>query len=123
MTHPPWEGTLLVAESPGPRPDTHLPVTQLVLCLSLTLTHMQTHTQIRLYPAGTPLYTNNPHIFCFNISYFIVLKEKHIISKNLKIALISHLSVKVTSRVQAEAAYMLVCVFYKGVLFIYLICK
>lgn len=61
VTHPPWDGTLLVAESPGPRPYTHLPVTQPVLCLSLTHTH--TPKYCVFIPSRNPVVQKQPTHF------------------------------------------------------------
>lgn len=44
VTHSPWRGTSLVAESPGSHPYTHPPVTQPVPYVLQTDTHTYTHT-------------------------------------------------------------------------------
>lgn len=58
MTHQPWDGTLLVIESPDSHPHTHPPVTQPVL--SHTRAHTYTHIQFK-YKA-TPIRNNDEYI-------------------------------------------------------------
>ena len=61
VTHSPWRGTLLVAESLGSHPCTHPAVTQLVPYLSLSHRHTHTHTEIQV---KEHVYALREHMLC-----------------------------------------------------------